>query len=122
MGDGAGGTQAEELETFWGGGGGAEGAVGVEAGEGDDFVILDFAGFWMEKVGEEGDGVTGGAVEAVEGGQRFASGVVGAIAEDPEAAGGIDGRTVGAGGVAGGAVGTVPLSLVVGAGVDEGGI
>ena len=94
MGDGAGGTQAEELETFWGGGGGAEGAVGVEAGEGDDFVILDFAGFWMEKVGEEGDGV----------------------------AGGIDGRTVGAGGVAGGAVGTVPLSLVVGAGVDEGGI
>jgi hypothetical protein len=153
MGDGAGGAQAEELETCGGLGGGAEGAVGVEvanderlligadversvgsgdggleqfvfrgdgfrggglavgveAGEGDDFVILDFAGFWMEKVGEEGDGVTGGAVEAVEGGQRFASGVVGAIAEDPEAAGGIDGRTVGAGGVAGGAVGTVPF-------------
>jgi hypothetical protein len=56
-------------------------AVGVEAGEGDAFVILDFAGFWMEEVGEEGDGV----------------------------AGGIDGRTVGAGGVAGGAVGTVPF-------------
>jgi hypothetical protein len=35
-------------------------AVGVEAGEGDAFVVLDLAGFGVEKVGEEGDGVAGG--------------------------------------------------------------
>lgn len=71
-------------------------AVGVEAGEGDAFVVLDFTGFWMEEVGEEGDG--------------------GAIAEDPEVAGHIDGGGLGDAGVAGITVGEVPFDGLGGEG------
>jgi hypothetical protein len=52
MGDGAGGAQAEELETFGGLGGGAEGAVGVEVANDERLLI----GADVERSVGSGDG------------------------------------------------------------------